>query len=329
MNEQVALAALLADLEPKLRRAFLDAIQRHATLIDMRALREALLRGDVGLAMEIATVKAPALSPLAEAVRRGFIDGGMLAGRRQGGIVGRFSFDGRHPDAEAWISRQGGALITAITEESRESVRAVILDGLENSRPSAAVARDIAGTKIGSVRVGGIIGLTSPQTDSIIKARYALASGDPARMRAYLGLATRDRRFDPAIRRAIREGRAIKGPELDRILEAHKSKALKYRAEVVAKDQSRKATSAGRDQAYRQMLDLPGVTGITKRWQHNLSAEPRVDHVAMSGTVVDLEQGFLFPDGTQLRYPHDENAPAGHVIGCRCIAIYRVQVERG
>ncbi len=227
------------------------------------------------------------------------------------------------------MSRNAAELVTAITEESRQSVRAVVLDGLEQSRTTAAIARDIAGVKVGDKRVGGIVGLTSPQTDSIIKARAALASGDPARMRAYLSLATRDRRFDPAIRRAIREGRGIKGAELDRIMEAHKSKALKYRATLISRTEAFKATSAGRDLAYRQMLDLPGVTGVSVRWQHNLSAVPRVDHVAMNGTVIQIGQGFAFPDGTQMRYPHDENAPASHVIGCRCIAVYRAQMERG
>ncbi len=329
MNEEVSLAALLASLEPRLRRAFVDAIERHASLIDITALREALLRGDVIRAMEIASVEGRTLSPLVESIRRGFFDGAMLAGRGQRGIVGRFSFDGRHPDAEAWMSRNGAEMVTAITEESRQSVRAVILDGLEQSRTTASIARDIAGVKVGDKRVGGIVGLTSPQTDSIIKARAALASGDPARMRAYLGLATRDKRFDPAIRKAIREGRGITGTELDRIMEAHKSKALKYRAGIIAKTESFKATSAGRDQAYRQMLDLPGVTGVSVRWQHNLSAEPRVDHVAMSGTIVQIGQPFVFADGTQMLHPHDPAAPARHVIGCRCIAVYRVQVERG
>lgn len=329
MNEQVSLAALLARLEPELRRAFVDAIQRHATLIDITALREALLRGDVIRAMEVASIEARTLSPLVESIRRGFFDGAMLAGRGQRGIVGRFSFDGRHPDAEAWIIRHGAELVTAITEESRQSVRAVVLDGLEQSRTTAAIARDIAGVKIGDKRVGGIVGLTSPQTDSIIKARAALASGDPVRMRAYLGLATRDRRFDPAIRKAIREGRAIKGPELDRIMEAHKSKALKKRADLIARKETFTATAEGRHQAYLQMLDMPGVVGASVRWQHNLSAEPRVDHVAMSGTIVQIGQPFLFPDGTMMLHPHDPNAPIGHTAGCRCIGVYRVQLAKG
>ena len=66
MNEEVSLAALLASLEPKVRRAFVDAIQRHASQIDITALREALLRGDVVRAMEIASIEGRALSPLVE-----------------------------------------------------------------------------------------------------------------------------------------------------------------------------------------------------------------------------------------------------------------------
>ena len=97
MNEEVFLAALLARLEPQLRRAFLDAIQHHASLIDMAALREALLRGDVGRAMEVASIQGRELSPLVEAERRVFFDGPELASRGQLAILGRFSFERRHP----------------------------------------------------------------------------------------------------------------------------------------------------------------------------------------------------------------------------------------
>lgn len=328
MNERVELDRLIADLEPKVAREFVQAIQNHATQIDMVALRDALARGDIAEAERIANVEPRSLFPFGEILRGAFFGAGLLAGRRQKGVAGRFAFDGRHPDAEAWVAEQGGNLITAISEESRQSVRAVILDGFQNNRTPVDVARDIAGVKIGQKRVGGMVGLTSPQTDSLIKARYALASGDTARMRAYLKLATRDRRLDATIRKAIRDGKAITGRELDRILEAHKSKALAYRGRIISQTETRKATSAGRDQSYRQMLSLPGVVGITKRWQHNLSAEPRVEHVAMNGTVIGLDDVYRFADGTAMRYPHDEEAPARHVIGCRCIAIYRLVMEK-
>jgi hypothetical protein len=328
MNERVDLARLLADLEPKVRAEFERALQRHAARIDVQALADALARGDVEAAERIANIEGRELFPLGEMLRGVFFGSAALVGRNRRGVVGVFSFDGRHPEAERWIRESGAQLVTRITEESRDAVRTAVLAGLEESRSPRSVALDIAGRRQGETRVGGFVGLTGPQAQSITKARSALASGDPARMREYLTLKLRDRRFDAMIRKAIREGKPIKAADLDRILAAHKAKALGYRGKIIAQVETLKAASAGRDQAYRQMLAMPGVTGISVRWQHNLSAVPRVDHVAMNGTVLQIGQSFVFPDGTAMRYPHDETAPARHVIGCRCIAIYRVQVEK-
>lgn len=328
MNERVDLQRLLADLEPKVRAAFEEAIRDHAARIDVRALTEALARGDMAEAERIANIEPRDVFPLSEMLRGVFFGAAMLVGRRQRGVMGQFRFDGRQFEAEQWAAQNSARLVTRITEESRDAVREAIRGGLDASRSPQSVARDIAGRRVGQTRVGGMVGLTGPQAASISKARAALASGDAARMRAYLDLKLRDRRFDKLVRQAIKEGRAVKPADLDRILEAHKAKALGYRGKVIAQAETFKAAAAGRHESYRQMLTMDGVTGITVRWQHNLSAEPRAEHVAMNGTVVQFGQSFNFPDGTVMRYPHDEDAPARHVIGCKCVAIYRVIVGK-
>jgi hypothetical protein len=329
MNERADLSRLIGELEPKVRAEFEASIRRHGARINVLALTEALAQGNMAEAERIANIEPRDVFPLGEILRSVFFGGAMLVGRNRRGVVGEFRFDGRSQEAEAWASQNSARLVTRITEESRDAVREAIRSGLDESRSPRSMALDIAGRRVGNGRTGGVVGLTGPQAASIAKARAALASGDPARMREYLKLALRDRRFDSMIRKAIKLGRPIKGADLDRLLDAHKAKALGYRAKVIAQAETFKAAAAGRDQAYRQMLAMPGVTGITLRWQHNLSAEPRVEHVAMNGTVVQLGQPFVFPDGTAMRYPHDDTAPARHVIGCRCTAIYRVQVEKG
>lgn len=329
MNERVELSRLIGDLETNVRAEFETAIRRHGARINVQALADALARGDIAEAERIANIKPRDVFSLGEILRGIFFGGAALVGRNRRGVVGEFRFDGRAPDAEAWASQNSARLVTRITEESRDAVRTAITAGFEQSRAPRSIAMDIVGRRVGNGRVGGVVGLTGTQAASITKARAALASGDPVRMREYLELKMRDRRFDALIRKAIKEGRPVHNADLDRLLDAHKAKALGYRAKVIAQAETFKAAAAGRDQAYRQMLAMPGVTGISVRWQHNLSAEPRLEHVAMNGTVVPIGQSFVFPDGTAMRYPHDENAPARHVIGCRCTAIYRVEVEKG
>lgn len=329
MNERAELDRLLAGLDKTVRAAFEDAIRRHAARINLVALADALRRGDIATAVEIAALKPRDVALISETLRGAYFSAGNLVGGNGPGVLGLFQFDGTRPEAMAWAAQNSARLVTRLTEESRDAVRQTIAGGIDMNRPAQSVARDIAGKRVGSVRVGSIVGLTGPQAASIARARAGLSSGNPAALREYLKLALRDRRFDKQVRKAIKEGRGIQGADLDRMLEAHKVKALGYRGKVIAQAETFKAAAAGRDHSYRQMLELDGVTGVSVRWQHNLSAEPRVDHIAMSGTVVQIGQPFVFPDGTTMRYPHDDTAPARHVIGCKCIAVYRVQVEKG
>ncbi len=329
MTERAELDLLLSRLDVEVRKAFEAAIRNQAGRINLVALADALRRGDIAAAQEIAAIKPRDVARIGEVLRNAFFAAADLAGRGGRGVVGLFQFDGRRPEALAWAEQNSARLITRLTEESRDAVRETITGGLDLNRSAQSVARDIAGRRVGAARVGSIVGLTGPQAASIARARVGLSSGNPAAMRDYLKLALRDRKFDRLVRRAIKEGRPISRADLDRMLEAHKVKALGYRGKVIAQAETFKAAAAGRDQAYRQMLEMDGVTGVTVRWQHNLSAEPRVEHIAMGGTVLPIGQPFVFPDGTAMLHPHDDTAPARHVIGCKCIAVYRVQVEKG
>jgi hypothetical protein len=223
------------------------------------------------------------------------------------------------------VAEKAASLIQGITAETEAMARAVLRQA--GQVPSRKLATEITGRVVGQRRAGGFIGLTEQQADSIIRGRSALQSGDPSQMRAYLDLKLRDRRFDGAIKKAVREGRAIKGAELDRIMEAHKSKALAYRGRVIARNETHTALAAGRDETHRQMLERPDVAAVTKRWQHNLSEHPREDHQAMDGTVIGFGETFNFADAA-MKHPHDPAGGAKHSIGCRCIAVYRVELER-
>lgn len=328
-TQDAQLRAALQKLEPKLRRAFEAAIGKSARAVDQRTLAGMIDAGRIEDAVQLLRIEQSLLWPLHEAFREAFVAGGVLgADIAPKGLSGAFGFEGRHPRAEAWVQQNGATLIQGIEQEGIATTRRVIETGLSESRSSLAVAREITGRRVGSRRVGGYLGLTAQQTDSIIAGRAKLQSGDPEQMREYLRLKLRDRRYDRRIETAIREGRAISGRALDEIMEAHRSKALGYRGRVIAKHQARQALAAGRDEGVLQLKDHPDVEAVTARWQHNRSMEPRSDHLAMNGTVIELGEFFEFPDGTRMRRPHDEGAPARHTIGCNCMVIYRVRLRR-
>lgn len=330
VSQQRAIDAILREMEPRIRDAFIRAIYLARDGIDAGELIAALQAGDIERAVRLFRLDDAAMFPLEDAVRATFIAGGQAV-VAPAGLRGAWGFNGRHLRAEQWTQNIGSTLIQGIRDDTLDMARKVITAGLQEGFTPQKVQRDLTGTlnKLTGRREGGFLGLTAQQTDSIIAGRAKLASGDPAMMREYLDLRLRDRRYDPAIRKAIADGRPIRGAELDKIMLAHKNKALKYRGEVIAKNEAFTAQAAGRDEAYRQMLDRSDVTDVTARWQHNLSQVPRPDHVAMSGTVISLRKGefFEFSDA-RMKHPHDPAGGAKHSIGCRCIAVYRVELER-
>ena len=319
------IASLLSQLEPAVSRAFQEAIYAARKSVNIAALVDALDRGDLGAAVRLLQLPQGVLFSLEDAIRQAYIEGGkMVAIAAPSALIG---FSGSTPRAVAWLAELSSTRIQGIADDTIEATRAALIAGREQGMGSRSIARMITGTRRGTQRVGGILGLTTQQADSIMSARAKLGSGDPKLMREYFDLKLRDRRYDAQINKAIKEGRAITGPALDTILEAHKSKALAYRGKLIAKNETFSALEAGRAEAIAQALENPNVAGASTRWQHNLSKEPRKDHVEMSGTVVEFGTPFVFPDGTRMMHPHDPNGGAKHNLGCGCIAIHRIRMR--
>ena len=330
-----ALAALRG-LEEGIAKAFKDAIQQAAGSVDFDALVRAIDARDIAAAAELLRINPATLFPVDEAIRSAFMAGGALVSPElPGALRAQFSFDGRHRRAEEWVRENVGGLIEGIQEQSLEATRRAIREGIEAGRSSTDVARQITGKKVGRVRAGGILGLNSDQAESIDTARRILS--DPDQIRSYFvrdkktgkfkpRFKLSDRRFDSEIIKAINGGRAIKGALLERIIAAHQSKALGYRGRVIAKSEAFAALAAGREEGFTQVQENPLVDFVSVRWQHNLSEDPREDHVAMDGTVIKLGGFFTFDDAL-MKHPHDAAGGAKHSIGCRCIAFYRVRMK--
>jgi len=329
-------AEAIRKLEPTIRKAFEMAIQQAAGAVDQRALLAALEAGNIERAIELLRINRAVLFPLDEAIRAGYITGGTMAvADIPRSLAGRFAFDGRHFRAEAWVREHVGDLIQGIEQEGIQTTRRVIREGLEAGRSHKTVAREITGRKVGTRRVGGYLGLNSDQTDQVLNARSILS--DPDQIRDYFVKDRKtgrmkpryklsDRRFDARIKKAIAEGKALSGKDLDDVIEAHRSKALGYRGRLIAKDQSHTALASGREEAYQQMLEDPEVETVTVRWQKSPRVNDRPDHQAMDGTVITLGETFNFPDA-QMKYPHDPVGGPKHNAHCGCIAVYRVRIR--
>lgn len=327
--------ALLQRQSVAVRKAFLEAMQKATNAVDRGELIRLLEAGDIERAAALFRIERGTMFPLSEAIRDAFIGGGLaVADELPKGLSGVFGFDGRHYRAVALAERQAAELVTNISEDAIANARKVIVDGLDTNRSLNSVARDLVGRKVGRQRVGGVIGLTEPQTDRMINLRSML--GDPDRMGEYFKDADMkiprykesDRSFDGLVRKAIKSGKPLSAADVDRIGDAYKAKASGNRAKIVARNETFTAQASGREEAYQQLLDDGKVEAITVRWQHNLSKNAREDHLAMDGEVIQLGETFNFPDGTRMRHPHDPAGGAEHSVNCRCIAVYRTRIAK-
>jgi hypothetical protein len=305
---------LVAQGEDDIAEAFLRSAGRlDVSFADLVAAIEA---GDFLTVERLVTPTAASMFPMAEAMRQTFISGGFSALQIVGGS---FGFDGRSPRATAFIDRQGGNLIQQIQEDQRQVVRIVLQE--TQGEGAASIGRKIVGTVNPATRLreGGVIGLTAQQTQWAFNAQRELEQLDPA----YFQRKQRDLRFDRLVKKAIRDGKPIAQADIDRITNRYRDKLLKQRGLIIGATEAKKAGAAGQWEAFSQLREQ-GVN-VSKRWQHGFSREPRMDHVALEfAPARPFDQPFIMGDGTPLLYPHQEGAPAEHVINCRCSVIYRI-----
>lgn len=175
-----------------------------------------------------------------------------------------------------------------------------------------------------------MIGLTTRQVEFIASARESLLSGNVEGMSRYLDLKTRDKRFDRAVTRAMREGKPLPADMVAKIIGRLSDRNLKLRGDTIALEETRTALFSARDVAVRQQIDAGkiGAQEVTKHWRHSGSEHPRMQHIEMAARYkkdgVPMNEPFVAADGTAIMYPHAPGVQARHRIGCKCRVEYDV-----
>jgi hypothetical protein len=329
---------LLDTYPPRIAAAFREAIENIKSTVILKTIVERLERGDIVGAVAAVQIEPEAFSALELALREAFNAGGLGMVQSLPSLVGPdgmrvlFQFGVRNVEAERLIREQSSTLVTNITEDERLALRMAFEAGLAQGRNPTATALDVIGrvNRVTGRREGGTIGLTSRQVEFITKARENLLSGDPALMKSYLELKTRDKRFDRSVTKAIREGRAVDEALVQRMIGRLSDNNLRLRGEVIGLEETRSALFAVRDNAIRQQIDAGKIAAqdVTKHWLHSGSEHPRMQHIEMAARYkaegVALDQPFVAPDGTLLMYPHAPGIPAKHKIGCKCRMSYTI-----
>lgn len=328
---------LVAEWEPRLRKAFLAAVDAITGRVRIADIVRALERGDIIGAIDAVGIDRAAWRRLEIEVEAAFADGGDLSVARipalRGPIAGYVNilFDVRNPRAEARMRNHSSGLVTAISNDQREALRIGLTAGLERGDNPQRVALDLIGriNPVTRKREGGIVGLTAMQEQWV--QNYAAELADPEKATGALERALRDKRFDPTVRKAIAEGKAIPLETRRKMVVAYRNRALKLRGDTIGRTEAIRALHEGADEGFRQAIDAGQVQqqNVYKVWHSAGDLRVRDSHRQMNGQRVKFEASFVSPSGAVLRYPGDPDAPASETVNCRCWAETRVDFLAG
>jgi hypothetical protein len=324
---------LLDQFEPRVAAAFREAIEGIKSAVVIARVVERLERGDIAGALEAFQIDREAFASLEVAIQEAFNAGGINAvselptkGPDGARVVWRFGV--RNPMAEMILREMSSTMVAIITDDQRQGIRTALENGLARGLNPRATALDVIGRQnsVTGRREGGIIGLTTRQIEFIERARQNLASGDPVKMKQYLDLKTRDKRFDRTIANAIREGKPVECETLGRIVSRLNDKNLQLRGENLARTETMMALGTARDQAIRQQIEAGKVDAqdVTKVWRSAGDKRVRHTHRALNGKSVGVDDVFISLSGAAIRYPGDPKAPISETSGCRCRVQYKI-----
>lgn len=324
-------------LEPALRQAFLDAIDRITSAAQMNRLVAMIEAGQIEEAIEALRIEEGFFSPLNDAVRVAYLDGGaiVLAGLRlkdpYHGDSFVLGFDGRHVRAERWVRDRSSDLIVEVIEDQRAMARQQIRAGLEAGRNPRQTALDIVGrmNRATGKREGGFIGLTSQQAQWVRNAERQLRELNPD----YFTRARRDKRFDATARKAIKDGKPLSEADIQKMVGRYKDRLLKARGDAIARTESLNAMRAGAHEGYQQLVESGRVREdqISVTWSATMDSRTRDRHRHLNGTRLRFGEFFNPEPGVFMLYPGDlehstdPEALARETINCRCIALYRIK----
>lgn len=324
----------LEQIEPQLRDAFIEAVQRITDNVELGRIEALIREGRIDDALRALNINPTLFSGLHEAERAGLVAGGnlVLSGLKiRDPFTGSrvvLGFDGRALRAEQWAAQASSRLITEIVDDQMQMAREVIRAGIEAGRNPRQVALDLVGRidRVTGKRSGGFIGLTSQQAQWVMNAEKQLRDLDAG----YFSRGRRDKRYDRLVMRAIKDGKPLAEADIRQITQRYRDRLLNLRGETIARTEALNALRAGRHEGYQQLIDSGNVRAdqVTVTWSATMDGRTRDSHQALNGQKIRFGQMFTSPlTGARMEYPGDttHSAPPEETIQCRCYAEYSIR----
>lgn len=307
--------ALIAKLDPILRKAFEQALDAWRANIDLDAVADALRRGDIDGAVRAANIQPAALNGFLTARETAFEAAGTaeLASLRLNII-----FNARHLRGEAQLSQYGAQFVQGVTDDTKAMLRTALTDSLSRGQGAKAAARGIR----------DMIGLTDSQAGWAINLRRKLIDDPKSLLSEFAadGYKLRDKRLDGIVRRAVKAEKPIAAADIEKIVTAYQNRAIRWRSLNIARTETLRAVQTGNFEAYQQAVESGKIAAQNVRKVWNSAHDNRVRHThrELDGESVGLNERFVSISGARLLYPLDPDAPLAETVNCRCGLTYRI-----
>lgn len=306
--------AVAARLEGKFRDAYLEAVDTVKAKISLAEIREGIEQGNIGAiersvgeqlgAVFRGTGMAAETVTVIELVERTFREAAKAAMTKLPlKIEEQLSFNLLNPRSVDFLQQYEFELIREISTGTAEAIRNVMLRAFQDGIPPREAAREIR----------QVIGLTSRQTQAVGNFQRALAESTPDSLRQILERELRDRRHDATIRRAIEEDIVLTREQIQTMTERYYQRFLRHRAEMIARTETIRASSAGQHALFLQAEEqgLINRQAVQRKWV--VSGDERTCEICngLNGQKTGLNEPF--PGG--YFYPPDPHP------SCRCSVV--------
>jgi hypothetical protein len=251
--EDLILAAA-ASMEPRLRDAFLAAVSTVKSQVQLNKLSDAIQKGDINGAMAMLAIDekfaaalqgaglAANVQSVRDALQAAYAAGAKAAMQQLPAKVSTsLSFDLMNPEAVNFLRSYNFELIQQITSQTREAIRQIITRAFQTGGHPYEQAREIR----------DVIGLTARMEQAVANYRQALETGGNA-LKDALSRSLRDGRFDSTLMRALQNNTPLDKAYIDKLVARYRERYLKYRAEMVARTESIRASNRGQRELWRQ-----------------------------------------------------------------------------
>ena len=325
---------------PEIRDLFISAIQDISDDANIKEMEAAIDSNDMDRLVQASGFNVVALNKIIDKIEDVYERSGSMfvsdwPKLRNGLGLAKPVFNIRNEMAEKELKEYSSQFITNITEEMRESIRETLADGMARGINPRETALNIVGRKDLSTgkRIGGTIGLSANQTRWVNNARFYLENLD----KRYFDLGLRDKRFDSIVKKAIQEGKLLPKEKIAQLITAYESKALKYRADAIARTETMQAINRAEYTAIAENIEAGLITKdmVTKYWSNSADERVRMSHVYLGNRYnkensIGFDEVFESNIGSKLLYPGDMSMGASlrDIIHCRCKCEYHVDFLR-